>query len=135
MRFTIGVVAACCVVSAAGFAQTPSKLLASTAAQSGKDTFQQSCAVCHGDRGRGNGPAASALTPRPADLSMMTKRNGSFPAAHLEAVLKGTDSVEGHTPVMMIWRALFLADANGDEAVANARVNNLVKFIESIQRR
>ena len=134
ISFIIGVAAACCLVSAAGLAQTPSKPLAPTAAQ-GKETFQQSCAICHGDRGRGNGPAASALTPRPADLSMMTKRNGTFPAAHIEAVLKGVDPTGAHTNVMMMWRALFLADANGDEAVASARVNSLVKFIESIQRK
>ncbi len=34
----------------------------------GKALFQTHCAVCHGPRGRGDGPAATGLNPRPADL-------------------------------------------------------------------
>jgi len=33
----------------------------------------------------------------------------------------------------MVWGAVFLADANGDQAKADARINEVVKFIESIQ--
>lgn len=31
--------------------------------------FKEQCAACHGARGRGDGPAAAALQPKPADLS------------------------------------------------------------------
>jgi cytochrome c553 len=134
VRFIIGVLSAFCVVSAAGFAQTTSKPIASTAVQRGRDTFQQSCAVCHGQRGNGKGPAASALQPRPADLTTITKRKRAFSAAQVEATIKGTDPVRAHgTQGMMVWGALFLADANGNQAEADARVSDLVKFIESIQ--
>ena len=34
----------------------------------GKRIFDTHCAVCHGDTGRGDGPAAAALRPPPADL-------------------------------------------------------------------
>lgn len=34
----------------------------------GRATFQQRCAACHGERGRGDGPAAAGLHPPPADL-------------------------------------------------------------------
>ncbi len=34
----------------------------------GKALFQTHCAVCHGPQGRGDGPAAAGLNPRPADL-------------------------------------------------------------------
>ncbi len=34
----------------------------------GRALFQTHCAVCHGPRGRGDGPAATGLNPRPADL-------------------------------------------------------------------
>ena len=34
----------------------------------GAATFQQTCAVCHGPTGRGDGPAAAALEFKPADL-------------------------------------------------------------------
>jgi mono/diheme cytochrome c family protein len=102
--------------------------------QSGKDTFQPSCAVCHGARGKGDGPAAAALLRRPADLATLAKRNGTFPAAHVTGVLKGTDPVVGHGSTgMMVWGAVFLADANGDQTRADVRINEVVKFIESIQ--
>ena len=34
----------------------------------GKALFQTHCAVCHGPQGRGDGPAATGLNPRPTDL-------------------------------------------------------------------
>jgi high-affinity iron transporter len=34
----------------------------------GAEVFRQRCASCHGDAGRGDGPAARGLTPPPADL-------------------------------------------------------------------
>ncbi len=39
----------------------------------GKAVFQQSCSMCHGDQGKGDGPAAAALNPKPADLTMPGK--------------------------------------------------------------
>jgi len=35
----------------------------------GRKTFADSCAVCHGTAGKGDGPAAGGLSPRPADLT------------------------------------------------------------------
>ncbi|MFO7812325.1 MAG: c-type cytochrome [Pelovirga sp.] len=35
---------------------------------SGKALYQQQCAQCHGDDGRGNGPAANGLEPPPANF-------------------------------------------------------------------
>lgn len=39
-------------------------------AEAGRALFQQNCVVCHGAAGRGDGPAAFALNPRPADLRL-----------------------------------------------------------------
>ncbi|HEX8963195.1 MAG TPA: cytochrome c [Rhodocyclaceae bacterium] len=35
----------------------------------GKALFQQNCVACHGTAGRGDGPAAAGLNPRPADIA------------------------------------------------------------------
>ena len=35
----------------------------------GKKLYVTNCAPCHGDKGRGDGPAAQALIPKPADHS------------------------------------------------------------------
>jgi len=42
----------------------------SPAAPAGARVYAQRCAVCHGPDGRGNGPAAPSLVPRPRDFSL-----------------------------------------------------------------
>lgn len=39
-------------------------------AAAGRQLYQQSCVVCHGARGLGDGPAAFALNPRPVNLQL-----------------------------------------------------------------
>ncbi len=34
-----------------------------------KVLYQSTCAPCHGEKGKGNGPAAASLNPKPADHS------------------------------------------------------------------
>ena len=35
----------------------------------GKAVYEQSCVVCHGVQGKGDGPAGLMMTPRPADFT------------------------------------------------------------------
>lgn len=37
------------------------------AVEAGKKVAQVNCVLCHGDSGKGNGPGAAALNPKPAD--------------------------------------------------------------------
>lgn len=39
------------------------------AIEAGEEIFQTSCAACHGPEGKGDGPAAETLEPKPATLS------------------------------------------------------------------
>jgi mono/diheme cytochrome c family protein len=39
------------------------------ASDSGKRVYEDKCALCHGRNGKGDGPAAAALSPRPADFN------------------------------------------------------------------
>jgi mono/diheme cytochrome c family protein len=39
------------------------------ATKQGKALYAQLCAVCHGDKGKGDGLASATLTPKPADFS------------------------------------------------------------------
>ena len=134
VRLIVGVLSMLFVVPANGFAQPPVKPIASTAVERGQDTFRQSCAVCHGDRGNGKGQAAPSLEPRPTDLTTLTKRNGTFPADLVEATIKAADPIPAHRPPgMQAWHALFLADANGNQTEADARIRDLITFIDSIQ--
>ena len=38
------------------------------AVDGGRAIYRERCVACHGDRGRGDGPAGVTLNPRPADL-------------------------------------------------------------------
>ncbi len=49
----------------------------------GKTLFQQFCTACHGKEGKGNGPVAAALNPKPRNL---TKKD--FQAARTDAQLE-----------------------------------------------
>ena len=40
------------------------------AVDAGRQTYQTKCAICHGPRGRGDGPAALTMTPKPVDLTV-----------------------------------------------------------------
>src|ERR1035437_9226451 len=40
------------------------------ATEEGKKTFTQLCVMCHGDKGKGDGVAGLALTPRPANYTL-----------------------------------------------------------------
>jgi len=41
----------------------------------GKQIYDASCASCHGQNGKGDGPAGKALNPKPADLAAMAPQH------------------------------------------------------------
>jgi high-affinity iron transporter len=53
------------LVVATGIARTPS---APPDLEEGAQLFAQTCATCHGPNGQGDGPAAAALSPKPANF-------------------------------------------------------------------
>ena len=130
MRWTIGVLAVVALTSAASLAQRPAKPIPATAVERGRGLFQQHCAACHGERGKGNGPAAGGLSQRPADLTTLAKRKGAFSAAQIEATIRGADRVIAHgSPGIMMWGDAFLPATNPN---AHA-IAEVIAFIESIQ--
>lgn len=126
--------------SAVGVAQAPA------ATAQGRESYRQYCASCHGEDGRGNGPAAAGMKARPTNLTTIAARKGGFPAADVEAVIKGvveTDPVRpaapDHEPIpahgsyaMPVWGPYFTSAASS-EAEAQQRLSDLVGYIASIQ--
>ncbi|MGJ5813358.1 c-type cytochrome [Paludibaculum fermentans] len=102
--------------------------------ESGNGLFKSYCASCHGLQGKGDGPAAAAMRMRPTDLTQLTRRgNGVFPAARLEQVLGGSDTIPAHGGRQMPVWGPNLATAGSADARTAERVRNLIAHIQSIQ--
>jgi mono/diheme cytochrome c family protein len=106
-----------------------------TSAQSGKQMFQAYCASCHGETGKGDGPAAAALKSPPADLTMLSKKNGGqFPADRVSSILGGQATVTAHgNRDMPVWGPVFWHMSQGHESEVHQRVANLTHYVESLQ--
>lgn len=108
----------------------------------GQHDFIESCAVCHGKNGRGDGPMAGQLLKKPADLTRLAERNGGeFPFGRVVATIDGRYIVPGHGErEMPIWGRRFLEGdqrlygAHGKEVVAEERISELAQYIRTLQR-
>lgn len=100
--------------------------------------FQNYCAPCHGLDGRGKGPVSGALRPAVPDLTRLSQRNGGkFPAVHVRnTIMFGADELmaaHGSTE-MPIWGPIF-HEIDVDQDLGNVRLENVTKYLESIQRK
>jgi mono/diheme cytochrome c family protein len=101
----------------------------------GKDLFLTRCASCHGEDGKGNGPAAVALKNPPADLTQISKKNGgTFPRAQVIRFIDGERPVPAHGPRHMpVWGEVFREERTDSEA--RMRLLSLTTYLESIQEK
>lgn len=109
--------------------------IANTSPTSGKEMFDNYCAVCHGKDGKGGGPAASALKTPPTDLTALSKSaGGKYPAPHVAAVIGGQANSAAHgSQDMPVWGPLFSSISQGHDAQVQQRIANLVNYIETLQ--
>lgn len=85
------------------------------ASDKGKVLFDKVCATCHGKSGAGDGPAAKALKPVPADL--------------------GSDGVQGQKDGAIFWK---ISEGKGTMAAYKASLTTtqrwqLVNYIRTLQ--
>jgi len=111
-------------------------------AQAGRPTYEQSCAVCHGLAGKGDGGAANILTVKPADLTQVSKKNGGeFPFWRVYRIIDGREEViKGHgSREMPIWGTEFRTTAGsgntGAESAVRGRILELIYYLQSIQEK
>jgi len=108
----------------------------------GEAEYLNSCAVCHGTEGKGDGPLGDVLMKRPADLTRLKRENGGeFPCARVFAVIDGRYALPEHGErEMPVWGRQFLEDdqkvygSSGGEIVTTERIHNLAGYVESLQR-
>ena len=113
-------------------------------ADSAQQDFLSLCATCHGAEGRGDGPAAAALRTRPADLTRIAARYGTFPVEKITQAVMGLDMPDSHgSRDMPIWGDRLISEAVGEETSVSAarnaahqvedRIAALVRYLEAIQ--
>jgi mono/diheme cytochrome c family protein len=103
---------------------------------SGRDVYMDRCSACHGEDGKGNGPAVGALKVAPADLTLLAKRNaGAFPTERVKNIVGQSVEISAHgSREMPIWGDLFFPKTTAAEQAANERFKLLVSYLESIQQ-
>ena len=106
-----------------------------TSAASGKDMYKAYCAVCHGNDGKGAGPAASAMKVPPTDLTVLSKNNGGkYPSLKVVSSINGETNLPAHgSREMPVWGQLFWSMSQGRGAEVQQRAVNLAKYIETLQ--
>jgi len=100
----------------------------------GADLYRAYCASCHGRNGKGNGPVASALKATVPDLTVIAKNNqGQFPVGRIRRIIMGDGMIASHgSREMPVWGPIF-HQVEADVDRAPVRLENLVKYLESIQ--
>jgi nucleotide-binding universal stress UspA family protein/mono/diheme cytochrome c family protein len=104
----------------------------------GREVFRTYCASCHGETARGDGPLASAMKRKPANLTEIAKRNGgAFPTEMVFKTIDGRQPIRGHGgPDMPVWGDVFTRSREaGDAERVKAVIQSLVEYLDSIQLR
>jgi mono/diheme cytochrome c family protein len=129
-----------------GFAVVLALLGAGTgwAETTGKQDYADYCARCHGDDGRGNGPAVKIIPGyKPSDLTnLIPTHGGQFPRDEVFQVIDGRKRVPGHNDWdtdMPLWGLQFQPEGKEfsaeSEKKVHQRISNLVDYIQSLQRK
>lgn len=87
----------------------------------GADLYALYCMTCHGERGRGDGPAAAAMNPKPADHSDPA-RMGALSDAHLYKVIQKGGAAVGKSPLMAPWGSI----------LNDSQIRDLIGFLRQL---
>jgi mono/diheme cytochrome c family protein len=108
----------------------------------GKGSFMRYCASCHGADAKGDGPLANLLNQKPADLTLLAKRNnGNFPAQRVERIIDGREEVAVHGPRdMPVWGQRFgeageAAGQHTTQTAAREQIQLLLQYLNEIQQK
>ena len=77
----------------------------------GEPIFQQNCAVCHGETGLGDGPAAATLDPTPPMIAMTSQNLGDD---HMFWRISEGGAMDPFNSAMPTWKAVLVEEARWD---------------------
>jgi len=77
------------------------------AVAAGKEIFTQNCVTCHGEKGLGDGAAAAALDPKPANLQNASQVAGDI---YMHWVISEGGAAAGFSPSMASYKSTLSDD-------------------------
>lgn len=92
-------------------------------AAAGKAKYQQFCAACHGAGGKGDGPGAASLNPKPRDHTD-GKTMKAMTDDYLFKITKLGGAAVGKAPTMPPWGG----------ALSDEDIKNVVAFIRTLSK-
>ena len=131
-------VVAAALASAVSVTSAESPQAVTPRGEDGRALFLTYCSSCHGTSGRGDGPAADSLRTRPVDLTQLARiTDGVFVAERVKRMIDGRDRyVKAHGSIEMpVWGDAFKQSADLTEAGVRARIDAIVRYLQSIQQR
>jgi mono/diheme cytochrome c family protein len=103
------------------------------AADEGAKLYATLCAACHGVSGRGDGPAAGAMTPPPTDLTQSTLK-----VPELMKVIDGRRTVRAHgSSAMPVWGRVFeeeMAGGGREHRDSLRQTQMLAEYVQSLEK-
>ncbi|HBV55944.1 MAG TPA: cytochrome C [Rhodobacteraceae bacterium] len=109
-------------------------------ASEGAALYAENCAICHGPLARGDGPIAAGLSPKPSDLTKITRRAGdTFPRAAVLSKIDGytKQPKDAQMPEfgLLLRGATVPVDVGGNQPSPVPRpLAALLAYLETIQR-
>ncbi len=106
----------------------------------GARDYAQYCVECHGATGKGDGPAAAALNPKPVDLARLSAANGGkFPRANAMAHIYGFTMGRSESQMPMFGDLLEgesvpFDSGDGIQTATPVRLVALIEYLEGMQK-
>lgn len=110
-----------------------------TQASSAAEDYVTLCADCHGPGGKGDGPLAEGMTPRPVDITRIARDNGGvLPKAREMSHIYGFTPGRSESPMpqfadLMDGRTVMFDSGDGIPTPTPARLVALLEYVEGLQ--
>jgi mono/diheme cytochrome c family protein len=106
----------------------------------GRRLYGRYCSACHGAEGKGDGVVSQFMRPKPADLTLLAKKNnGVYPFYEIIRTIDGRETKRAHGGSdMPVWGEIFSAEeGTSDEAqlIARGKVVVITDYLEQIQQK
>ncbi|MCF3972300.1 c-type cytochrome [Paracoccus salsus] len=110
-----------------------------TQVTTGRSDYMNLCVDCHGPTGKGDGPAAAGMEPRPTDITRVARNNdGVFPKNRVMSHIYGYTMGRSESPMpqfgdLLEGRTVLYDTGDGIETPTPWRLVALMEYVEGMQ--